>query len=174
LRVTELQFQVDARDELVNEPGHACDYSSHDRRLTCKTYDRAPLLAAACNPDPLLPPSALRAATGDIVHAAPGPTYWEGDDPDAGYDEPNREYHGRDDGSWDDDTSGDDTDDDATLPDDEEDWDEDDLAWQGQADDPPNPADRAARARRAAPGSGASGRDRGRRHDPAGTRGGRR
>ncbi|WP_219416944.1 PrgI family protein [Pseudonocardia nigra] len=134
-------------------------------------------LAAACNPDPLLPPTPRRTGTGDVIHAAPGPTYWEGDDPEDGYGErghdTDRDYRGRDDDSWNDN----DPFDDATFPDDDEDWDdrdEDDFAWDGPADGPPNPADRIRQARQAAPEPGAFGRGQGRRRDPAGLRGGRR
>ena len=88
------------------------------------------VLAAACNPDPLLAPTPRRAGTGEIVYAAPGPTYWEGDDPDE-FEEPShdREHDGWIDDGWDDDGWDYDTDD-ATPPSDDEDRDDD--LWDGR------------------------------------------
>jgi hypothetical protein len=126
------------------------------------------VLAAACNPDPLLPPTPRRAGTGEVVHAAPGPIYWEGDSPDDGYEH-------------DADPDYDDWDDDAASAGDDQDWDDEDwddrdeadIAWQGRAGGPPDPEDRAGRVRRAVPEPGSFDRDHGRRRG-APSRGGRR
>ncbi|GAA2535747.1 PrgI family protein [Pseudonocardia sp. RS010] len=125
------------------------------------------VLAATCNPDPLLPPTPRRAGTDEVVHAAPGPTYWEGDDPDDGYDT-DQGY-----GDWDDPE--------PTAPDDDEDWeyedwpdDADDVAWDGGAGASPNAAARGGRARRTAPEPEALKRDRSRRRHAPLARGGQR
>ncbi|WP_300019137.1 PrgI family protein [Pseudonocardia sp.] len=53
------------------------------------------VLAAACNPDPLRPPRS--AAADEVIHATPGPAYWDGDDPDDPSQDPDQRYTGWDD-----------------------------------------------------------------------------
>ena len=118
------------------------------------------MLAAACNPDPLLPPTSRRAAADEVVQAAPGPTYWEGDDPDVEFDDDPDAGHD----AWDDE---------PIAPSDDAGWeyhDADDRAWDGRAVGPPEA--RGGRAWRAAPEPGALHRSR-RRQAPL-ARGGRR
>jgi hypothetical protein len=116
------------------------------------------MLAATCNPDPLLAPTPRHAATSDVVSAAPGPTYWEGDNPDeCSQDELGHDTDREADGWIDDDQIDDgwhyDTDDAMAHTDDKDqdnmdDWDDpDDGGWDGR----PYPEDRGGPTRRAVP-----------------------
>ncbi|OZM76571.1 PrgI family mobile element protein [Pseudonocardia sp. MH-G8] len=127
------------------------------------------VLAATCNPDPLLPPTPRRAGADEVVHAAHGPTYWEGDDPDDDYDAPGHDAD-QDYDAWDDE---------PPAPGDGDGWeyedrgdDEDDLGWDGRAVGPPEARD--GRAWRTAPEPGALDWDRSRRRHTPRARGGRR
>jgi hypothetical protein len=55
------------------------------------------VLTAACNPDPLRPPSPRSTGADEVVRATADPTYWEGDDPDDPSQDRDQRYESGDD-----------------------------------------------------------------------------